>query len=119
MDCVNLWAITLRMLLMGMSVKVSVGTEATAGAAGGLGLGAAGVGAGVGLSGTKLLISFQVTLPSGPVPVTWAMSIPFSAASFLARGLANTLPFSGAAELAGAVGGVGLGAAGAGGGAAT
>lgn len=44
------------------------------------------------------------------------MSIPFSAASFLARGLANTLPFLGAAGAAGAVAGAGLGAAGAGGG---
>lgn len=48
------------------------------------------------------------------LPVTWAMSIPFSAASFLARGLANTLPFLGAAGVAGAAAGAGVGAAGTG-----
>jgi len=46
------------------------------------------------------------------------MLIPFSAASFLARGLANTLPFLGAAGAAGAATGAGAGAA-AGGGVAT
>lgn len=50
------------------------------------------------------------------IPVTWARSMPFSAASFLARGLANTLPFLAAAGV-----GAGVGAAGAadGGGVAT
>lgn len=59
----------------------------------------------------KELIVFKV---KALLPVTWAMSIPFSAASFLARGLANTLPFLGAA---GAVAGAAVGAAGAGAGA--
>lgn len=36
--------------------------------------------------------SETVILPSGPVPVTWERSMPFSAATFLARGEATTLP---------------------------
>lgn len=50
----------------------------------------------------------------GYLPLTCAKSIPFSAASFLASGLANTRPFLGAAGAAAAAGaGVGAAAAGA------
>lgn len=48
-------------------------------------------------------------LRPGHLPLTCARSIPFSAASFLASGLANTRPFLGAAGAAAA--GAGLGAA--------
>lgn len=50
----------------------------------------------------------------GDLPLTCARSIPFSAASFLASGLANTRPFLGAAAAAGgAAAGLGAAAAGA------
>ena len=38
-------------------------------------------------------MSFLMILPSGPVLFTCVRSIPFSAASFFASGLTNTLPF--------------------------
>lgn len=47
----------------------------------------------------------------GHLPPTCARSIPFSAASFLASGLANTRPFLGAAGAAGVVAGLGGAAA--------
>lgn len=49
----------------------------------------------------------------GYLPLTCARSIPFSAASFLASGLANTRPFLGAAGAAAAGAGLGAAAAGA------
>lgn len=49
----------------------------------------------------------------GHLPLTCARSIPFSEASFLARGLANTRPFLGPAGTAAAGAGVGAAAAGA------
>lgn len=45
----------------------------------------------------------------GYLPLTCARSIPFSAASFLASGLANTRPFLGAAVEAATAAGVALG----------
>lgn len=94
---------------------------------------------GAAFGGTKPSISFLVMRPSGPepeqktaqctphkvfyhhssacsvshahLPLTCARSIPFSAASFLASGLANTRPFLGAAGAAAAGAGLGAGAA--------
>ncbi|TNN76186.1 hypothetical protein EYF80_013474 [Liparis tanakae] len=57
--------------------------------------------------------SLENDLRRGHSPLTCARSIPFSAASFLASGLANTRPFLGAAGAAAAAAGAGAAAAGA------
>jgi len=76
------------MLMSGMS---SYSTPATGPAEGLAAEGPRAAAAAGAAEGTKASTSLAVTLPSGPVPFTAAMSIPFSAALVLAKGLEKTL----------------------------